>query len=66
LSLVSAGVGIAIIPELFDAIGISKVDISDFDFSRNMGVYWNSDTESEHLEKFLLVASAHDWHSRAR
>ncbi|HEX7958763.1 MAG TPA: LysR family transcriptional regulator [Terriglobales bacterium] len=65
LSLVSAGVGIAIIPELFDAAGIFKVDISDFDFSRNMGVYWNSDSESEHLEKFLLVASSHDWRSTA-
>lgn len=65
LSLVSAGIGIAIIPELFDAAGVSKVDIADFDFSRNMGLYWNSDAENEYLEKFLLVASAHDWRSRA-
>jgi DNA-binding transcriptional LysR family regulator len=65
LSLVSAGIGIAIIPELFDAAGISKVDIADFDFSRNMGLYWNLNAENEYLEKFLLVASAHDWRSRA-
>jgi DNA-binding transcriptional LysR family regulator len=65
LSLVSAGIGIAIIPESFDATGISKIEISDFDFSRTMGVYWNSDIESEYLERFLVVASAHDWRSRA-
>jgi DNA-binding transcriptional LysR family regulator len=64
LSLVAAGVGIAIIPEFFNASGIFKVDISDFDFSRSMGMYWNSDAESEYLEKFLVVASAHDWRSR--
>lgn len=61
LSLVSAGIGIAIIPELFNAAGISKINISDFDFSRNIGVYWNADDKSEYLEQFLLMASAHNW-----
>jgi DNA-binding transcriptional LysR family regulator len=61
LSLVAAGVGIAIIPELFYAHGVENVDIGDFDFSRNIGIFWKASRMNEILEEFLVCASAHDW-----
>lgn len=61
LSLVSAGVGVAILPELFDSDGVSKIEIVDVDFSRNIGIYWNSDVDNRRLDHFILAASMHSW-----
>ncbi len=61
LSLVSAGIGVAIVPALFDAPDVVKLAFCDYDFSRDIGVFWNAQEKSDTLEELLVCASAHDW-----
>ena len=64
LSLVAAGIGVAIIPEQFEAKGVTKVPISDHDFTRTIGIYYDSGNMHAAVENFLMLASTHNWRSR--
>lgn len=61
LSLVSAGIGVAIVPALFDAPDVVKLAFCDYDFSRDIGVFWQTQKKNDTLEELLVCASAHDW-----
>jgi len=64
LSLVSAGVGVAIVPELFEVPGIVQVSLADLNIVRRISVYWSSGVGHKHLADFIKIASTHDWKAR--
>jgi len=66
LNLVAAGVGLAIVPELFNTQGLARVTLLDFDVSRSIGLHWNSDQSHEELESFIRHAVGHNWYSLLR
>lgn len=64
LSLVAAGVGVTMAPELFRAPGVKQIEISDCPVQRTMGIQWFKDAESEELSQFIAIAEQHDWMAR--
>ncbi len=65
LALVSAGVGVAMLPELYDATGVARVPISDYHMKRTIGLKWMSRSNEEAVDRFLKFAPSHDWTSDA-
>jgi len=63
LFLVSAGIGMALIPSLYEMEGVAHVPISDFAISRSIGLNWNPDSAAEGMQQFITFASSHDWWS---
>ena len=63
LSLVNAGVGLSIVPELFQMQGIVQVKISDFNLSRSISIQWRPENVDEQLKEFIKIVSSHDWKS---
>ncbi|MFB9124409.1 LysR family transcriptional regulator [Paraburkholderia dipogonis] len=61
LCLVNAGVGLAIVPELFTMPGTVLVRISDFDIHRSVCLQWLPDNDDEQLREFVKVVSGHAW-----
>ena len=68
LSLVGAGVGVAMFPELFEASGVKQIPFSDFEITRTIAVQWLSptDKETQHdlMDPFVKIVSTHDWKAR--
>lgn len=61
LNMVAAGVGLALVPEVFDSPGFKQIPLLDYDLSRTVGLQWSSQFEHEHLEEFIRIATAQDW-----
>ncbi|TDU28892.1 DNA-binding transcriptional LysR family regulator [Panacagrimonas perspica] len=61
LSLVAAGVGLTMLPELFRAPGIQHVQLSDFEIERTIAIQWHEDAEVPQLSQFIKIAASHDW-----
>lgn len=68
LSLVGAGVGVAMFPELFEASGVKQIPFSDFEITRTICVQWHAspDRETDHelVKPFVKIVSTHDWKAR--
>ena len=62
LGLVAAGIGVALIPALYNVAGIVRVHISDFDTTRTVGIRWLSQArESKCLNALITFACSHPW-----
>ena len=67
LGLVAAGIGVALVPALYQAAGVVKVRISDFAMSRTIGIRWHARTqENKFLKALIAFASSHPWTTDAR
>jgi DNA-binding transcriptional LysR family regulator len=64
LSLVAAGMGVTLVPELFCYYRVYKRLLSDFEYKRVINLQWNSDINHDFINKFIIVASSHAWFSR--
>ena len=64
LDLVAAGVGLAMVPEIFDAPGVAKIKLLDYDVRRTIGLQWSSELDHEHLNSFIKIASTQAWQTR--
>jgi DNA-binding transcriptional LysR family regulator len=62
LGLVAAGIGVALVPALYQAAGVVKVRISDFAPTRTIGIRWDTQArENRFLKALIAFASSHRW-----
>jgi DNA-binding transcriptional LysR family regulator len=67
LGLVAAGLGVALMPSVYDAIGIVKLSVRDFAAERMIGLKWRDvEGSSALLNTMLSFAKSHDWKTRGR
>jgi DNA-binding transcriptional LysR family regulator len=67
LGLVAAGIGVALVPALYQAAGVVNVPISDFEVARTIGIRWHAQAqESKFLKALIAFASSHPWTTGAR
>jgi DNA-binding transcriptional LysR family regulator len=63
LALVGAGLGIALMPAIFDAPNVKKLPVRDFDASRVISLHWNKDNADDRLSRFVTFTTTHNWAS---
>jgi DNA-binding transcriptional LysR family regulator len=66
LALVGAGMGVALMPAIFDAANVKKVPVRDFDAKRVICLRWNEDVTDDRLDRLVAFATTHNWASSSR
>ena len=66
LALVGAGLGVALMPAIFDAPNVKKVPIRDFHSKRVISLHWNEDVADDRLDQLVAFATTHNWASSDR
>jgi DNA-binding transcriptional LysR family regulator len=66
LALVGAGMGVALMPAIFDAPNVRKVPVRDFDAKRVISLHWNEDVADDRLDRLVAFATSHNWASSDR
>jgi DNA-binding transcriptional LysR family regulator len=61
LALIAAGLGVALMPALYDAPDVRKIKVRDFEVERVIELRWNADTVDDRLEIIISFASSHNW-----
>ena len=61
LELVRSGLGVALLPELFDAPGVTKIPIVDLQMQRTVGLKWPKQNNSEIIDQLCVFAKTHPW-----
>jgi DNA-binding transcriptional LysR family regulator len=61
LALVGAGMGIALMPAIFDAPNVKKVPVRDLDVKRVISLRWNEDVADDRLVRLVAFATTHNW-----
>ena len=61
LELVRAEVGLALMPELFEAHDVVRIEVSDFPVRRKVGLRWLATRSSETIDSFGRFAQSHRW-----
>lgn len=63
LALVGAGLGVALMPAIFDAPNVKKIPVRDFDAKRVISLHWNEDVADDRLDRLVTFAATHNWAS---
>jgi DNA-binding transcriptional LysR family regulator len=66
LALVGAGMGVALMPSIFDAPNVKKVPVRDFEAFRVISLHWNEDVADDRLDRVVAFATTHNWASSER
>lgn len=66
LALVGAGMGVALMPAVFDAPNVKKVPVRDLNVTRVISLHWNEDVVDDRLDRLIASATTHNWASSAR
>jgi len=66
LALVGAGMGVALMPAIFNAPNVKKVPVRDFDAKRVISLHWNKDVADDRLDRVVAFATTHNWVSSDR
>ena len=61
IALVAAGLGMTIMPEWRDALGIVYVPLSDYQETRTIGLVCPQQHDSALVQAFRVFAASHDW-----
>jgi DNA-binding transcriptional LysR family regulator len=61
LTLVAAGLGLALVPGHFQIPAVKQVPVSGLGISRTVGLVWQRERESSALEEFIAFAASHCW-----
>lgn len=61
ISLIAAGLGVAIMPEWQDIPGIAYIPISDLPLHRTVSLVWRINYKSEVINNFSAFAASHNW-----
>ena len=61
LALVGAGLGVALMPAIFNAPNVKKVPIRDFDAKRVISLHWNEDVADDRLDQLVAFATTYNW-----
>ena len=65
LALIGAGLGVPLMPSIFEAPSVRKVPIRDFHLTRVISLLWNADVMDDRLEQLIAFAISHNWVSAA-
>jgi DNA-binding transcriptional LysR family regulator len=63
LALVGAGLGVALMPSIFEAPRVRKVSVRDFHAKRVISLLWNADVADDRLDQLIAFATTHNWAS---
>ena len=63
LALIGAGLGVALMPSIFEAPNVRKVPIRDFHLKRVISLLWNADVMDDRLDQRIAFATTHNWAS---
>jgi DNA-binding transcriptional LysR family regulator len=63
LALIGAGLGVALMPSIFEASNVKKVPVRDFHLKRVISLLWNADVIDDRLEQLIAFATTHNWAS---
>jgi DNA-binding transcriptional LysR family regulator len=66
LASVGAGMGVVLMPAIFDAPNLKKIPVRDFDAKRIISLHWNEDVADDRLDQLVAVAATHNWASSDR
>ena len=66
LALVGAGMGVALMPSIFDAPNVKKVPVRDFEAFRVISLHWNEDVADDRLDRVVAFTTTHNWASSDR
>jgi DNA-binding transcriptional LysR family regulator len=66
LALVGAGLGVALMPAIFDAPNVKKIPVRDFDAKRVISLHWNEDVADDRLDRLVTFATTYNWSSSDR
>jgi DNA-binding transcriptional LysR family regulator len=66
LALAGAGMGVALMPAIFDGPNVKKVPVRDFDAKRVISLHWNEDVADDRLDRVVAFATTHNWASSDR
>ena len=66
LALIGAGLGVALMPAIFDASNVKKIPVRDFDAQRVISLHWNEDVADDRLDRLVTFATTHNWSSSDR
>jgi DNA-binding transcriptional LysR family regulator len=61
IALVAAGLGITIMSEWQDLLGITYIPISDWTVERTIGLVWRAGQDNDVVKAFCKFAASHDW-----
>jgi DNA-binding transcriptional LysR family regulator len=61
IALVAAGLGITIMSEWQDLIGITYIPIADWTIERTIGLVWRTGQDNEAVQAFCKFAASHHW-----
>src|SRR5260221_1856982 len=63
LALIAAGLGVALMPALYDSPGVRRIKVREFDAERVIELQWNADTVDERLKSLIAFATSYNWRS---
>jgi DNA-binding transcriptional LysR family regulator len=63
LALIGAGLGVALMPSIFEAPNVRKVPVRDFHAKRVISLLWNADVIDDRLDQLIAFATTHNWAS---
>lgn len=61
LELVRAEVGMALMPESFEASDVARIELTDFPVRRKIGLRWLHSHSSKTIDRFCAFATSHPW-----
>ncbi|MBV8884141.1 MAG: LysR family transcriptional regulator [Chroococcidiopsidaceae cyanobacterium CP_BM_RX_35] len=61
LSLIAAGLGVAIMPEWQNIPAVAYIPIADLPLHRTVSLCWRTRSESDVIDKFCAFATSHNW-----
>jgi DNA-binding transcriptional LysR family regulator len=63
LALIAAGLGVALMPALYDSPGVRRIKVREFDVQRVIELQWNADTVDERLKSLIAFTTSYNWRS---
>jgi DNA-binding transcriptional LysR family regulator len=63
LSLIAAGLGVALMPTSYDSPDVRRIKVREFDAERVIELQWNADTVDERLKSLIAFATSYNWRS---
>ena len=61
LGLIAAGLGVALMPTLYDSPDVRRIKVREFDAERIIELQWNADTVDERLKSLIAFATSYNW-----
>lgn len=63
LALIAAGLGVALMPALYESPDVRRVRVRDFNAERIIELQWNADTVDERLQSLIALTTSYNWRS---